>query len=490
MMKALKEAMTTTEPGLKVIVAESECQLALQRRVRPLIRERLAKGRRVVRTRFGVDPDTCTGDHSCIRLSGCPTLTVRPNPDPLRTDPIAYVEDGCVGCGLCGEVAEAAALCPSFYRAEIIQNPNPWDRLLYRVRRAVIGLFEGAAPRFAKSAILDDLAALAEGVASQINAVLLGAIAGCGVLPMPADNFRAAIRDKGVAVDANLRGFDAGLARAAPEPEVKTDSALDAFPAGVAEILAAGVARVTDHQDVAYGRLYLERLAPIRDLEEDAPPELLRETGRQLALWMAYEDVIRVAQLKTRRGRHARVRGEVRAKPGEPVRVAEYFAPGADEIAAILPAWLGRALLAWGGNWRMHLRLRSDTVIGFLLMRLLATFRPMRTMSLRYGEEQALIERWLDAVRRAAEIDVGLALEVVECAGLNKGYGDTFTYGRANFLSVLGQIVEPVLTGAAPAEGAAERVALARRAALADPDGAALGEILGGTEAPKRSAAE
>ena len=125
-----------------------------------------------------------------------------------------------------------------------------------------------AAPRFAKSAILDDLAALAEGVASQINAVLLGAIAGCGVLPMPADNFRAAIRDKGVAVDANLRGFDAGLARAAPERELKTDSALDAFPAGVAEILAAGVARVTDHQDVAYGRLYLERLAPIHDLEE------------------------------------------------------------------------------------------------------------------------------------------------------------------------------------------------------------------------------
>ncbi len=347
-----------------------------------------------------------------------------------------------------------------------------------------------AAPRFAKSAILDDLAALAEGVASQINAVLLGAIAGCGVLPMPADNFRAAIRDKGVAVDANLRGFDAGLARAAPEPELKTDSALDAFPAGVAEILAAGVARVTDHQDVAYGRLYLERLAPIRDLEENAPPELLRESGRQLALWMAYEDVIRVAQLKTRRGRHARVRGEVRAKPGEPVRVAEYFAPGAEEIAAILPAGLGRALLRWGGNWRMHLRLRSDTVIGFLLMRMLATLRPMRTISMRYGEEQALIERWLDAVRRAAEIDVGLALEVVECAGLNKGYGDTFTHGRANFLSVLGQIVEPVLTGAAPAEGAAERVALARRAALADPDGAALGEILGGTEAPKRSAAE
>jgi indolepyruvate ferredoxin oxidoreductase beta subunit len=347
-----------------------------------------------------------------------------------------------------------------------------------------------AAPRFAKTAILDDLAALAEGVASQINAVLLGAIAGCGALPVPADNFRTAIRDKGVAVDANLRGFEAGLGLAAPRPEGKTDSALDAFPAGVAEILAAGVARVADHQDVAHGRLYLERLAPIRDLE-DAPPELLRETGRQLALWMAYEDVIRVAQLKTRRGRHARVRGEVRAKPGEPVRVAEYFAPGAEEIAAILPAGLGRALLRWGGNWRLHLRMRSDTVIGFLSMRLLATFRPMRTISLRYGEEQSQIERWLDAVRRAAKIDVGLALEVVECAGLNKGYGETAARGRANFLGVLGQIVDPVLTGDAPAEGAAERVARARRAALADPDGAALGEILDGVpEAATRAAAE
>ena len=149
MMKVLKEAMTTPEGGLKVIVAESECQLARQRRIRPLIRDRLAKGRRVVRTRFGVDPDTCTGDHSCIRLSGCPTLTVRPNPDPLRKDPIAHVEDGCVGCGLCGEVAEAAALCPSFYRAEIIQNANAWDRLLYRVRRAVIVLLEGPAPKAA-----------------------------------------------------------------------------------------------------------------------------------------------------------------------------------------------------------------------------------------------------------------------------------------------------------------------------------------------------
>ncbi len=134
MMAALREALTTSEAGPKVIVAQSECMLNKQRRVKPLIRKAVQDGRRVVRERFGVDPDTCTGDHSCIRLSGCPSLAVKPNPDPLRLDPITYVQDSCVGCGLCGEVAHAAVLCPSFYRVEIVSNPNRWDRLRQRVR--------------------------------------------------------------------------------------------------------------------------------------------------------------------------------------------------------------------------------------------------------------------------------------------------------------------------------------------------------------------
>jgi len=147
MRKALREALTTSRRGLKVIVAESECQLARQRRLRPLLRERLATGRRVVRTKFGVDDDVCTGDHSCIRLSGCPSLTIKPNPDPLRRDPVAHVNDGCVGCGLCGEVADAAALCPSFYRAEVIRNPHPLERLLERVRRRMRMGLQGASAR-------------------------------------------------------------------------------------------------------------------------------------------------------------------------------------------------------------------------------------------------------------------------------------------------------------------------------------------------------
>jgi indolepyruvate ferredoxin oxidoreductase alpha subunit len=139
MVAVLKEALTTGEVGPKVLIAQSECMLNKQRRETPLLKKSLAEGRRVVRERFGVDPDTCTGDHSCIRLSGCPSLSIKPNPDPLRTDPVATVLDSCVGCGLCGEVADAAVLCPSFYKAQIVSNPTRWDRLRQRVREIVIG---------------------------------------------------------------------------------------------------------------------------------------------------------------------------------------------------------------------------------------------------------------------------------------------------------------------------------------------------------------
>ena len=143
MVATLKEAMRTAEKGLKVIIADGECQLARQRRVRAEDAEKLKRGERVTRARYGVDDDICTGDHSCIRLSGCPSLTVKPSPDPLRSDPVATVVETCVGCGLCGEVAHAAVLCPSFYRAEIVRNPTWRDRALFRLRQTVIGWLGG-----------------------------------------------------------------------------------------------------------------------------------------------------------------------------------------------------------------------------------------------------------------------------------------------------------------------------------------------------------
>jgi len=142
-LKTLKQAMKTAERGLKVIIADGECQLARQRRLRGEEAATLARGGRVVKARYGVDDEICTGDHSCIRLSGCPSLTIKPNPDPLRTDPVASVIQSCVGCGLCGEVAHAAVLCPSFYRAETIRNPNRRDRALHRLRSRAIAWLGG-----------------------------------------------------------------------------------------------------------------------------------------------------------------------------------------------------------------------------------------------------------------------------------------------------------------------------------------------------------
>jgi indolepyruvate ferredoxin oxidoreductase alpha subunit len=142
MRDTLREALTTPFKGPKVIIAQSECMLNRQRRERPLTNAARKRGERVVRERFGVDAETCTGDHSCIRLSGCPSLTIAPNPDPLRREPVTRVINSCVGCGLCGEVSHAAVLCPSFYRASIVDNPTFWDRAKARLRDTVIGFLQ------------------------------------------------------------------------------------------------------------------------------------------------------------------------------------------------------------------------------------------------------------------------------------------------------------------------------------------------------------
>jgi indolepyruvate ferredoxin oxidoreductase alpha subunit len=154
MIDTLKEAMHDKKHGLKVIIADGECALAKQRRVKPQIAAKLKSGVRVVRTKFGVDEDTCTGDHSCIRLSGCPSLTIKSNPDPLRTDPVVSINNSCIGCGNCGEVSHAAVLCPSFYRAEIVQNPTWFDRFMFRVRGSVIGMLQGGRRQFAEESVL------------------------------------------------------------------------------------------------------------------------------------------------------------------------------------------------------------------------------------------------------------------------------------------------------------------------------------------------
>jgi indolepyruvate ferredoxin oxidoreductase alpha subunit len=139
MRDVLREALTTDAPGPKVIVASSECMLNRQRREKPLVRKAIRDGRRVEAPRYGVDEDVCTGDHACIRLSGCPSLSLKTLDDPLRDDPVAAIDQSCVGCGNCGEVADAAVLCPSFYRADVVHNPGVWETRLAALRARVIG---------------------------------------------------------------------------------------------------------------------------------------------------------------------------------------------------------------------------------------------------------------------------------------------------------------------------------------------------------------
>ena len=335
-----------------------------------------------------------------------------------------------------------------------------------------------AARQLSKSAVLFDMRQLARENGTVINAVLFGAIAGCGALPLPREACEAAIRSAGKGAEASLRGFAAGFEIAAgtkPAPQ----AAPRPLPPETREILDLGAARLRDYQGEAYARLYLQRIATLGN----ADAKLVGETGRELALWMSYEDIIRVADLKTRATRFARVRREVGAKDGEPVVVIDYLKPGVEEVASLLPAGLGRRLLAWAERrgklyaWNVGMHVKTSGVIGYLMMRALAWLKPWRPRSLRYAEEQALIERWLAAVREAAPRSTALALEIVECAGLLKGYGETHRRGRNNFLAILDALVENPATADPGAQAAAIRSA--REAALADPEQKALEQALG-----------
>jgi indolepyruvate ferredoxin oxidoreductase beta subunit len=249
-------------------------------------------------------------------------------------------------------------------------------------------------------------------------------------------------------------------------------------------MIADGVARVADFQNESYAALYLDRLTPIakRDQAQGGADgyALTRETARFLALWMSYEDVIRVADLKSRRSRFERVRAEVQANSGEPVHIIEYLKPGVEEVAALLPSGLSRRLVAWaekhGLMYKLNvgLHVNSTSVTGFLMLRSLAWLRPLRHMSARYAGEQALIERWLRAI--AAAPDPVLALEIALCGRLIKGYGETHKRGKDNFLRILDTLVE----GGALADERArvEAIRKAREAALADPEGRKLEQSL------------
>lgn len=353
------------------------------------------------------------------------------------------------------------------------------------------------ARRRARRLVAYDMASLAEQHGAIISAVILGAIAGAADLPFAVESYRQAIRQGGIAVATNLAAFDAsfvqsqaggdaalaGLAESPAQPAAADLPAAlakrirDGFPAPARAILAHGVSRLLDYQDEAYAAEYLERVERVARVERpgESSVRLTIAVARGLALWMSFEDTIRVAELKVRPGRLAGIRRSAGARAGQVIEISEFLKPRVEEICGTLPAGLGRRLLASSAGRRCLApftgarRVRSTTITGFLLLRSIAALKRWRRGTLRYAEETDRIDAWLGGIARHAAADYELAVELAECQRLVKGYGDTYERGLAGY--------ERIATAAAHVAGreeAAATVARLRHAATADDSGETL----------------
>ena len=354
-----------------------------------------------------------------------------------------------------------------------------------------------AAGQRSKRFIGFDMEAATERSGSVISAVMFGALAGSEVLPFGREFFEQAIKDSGIAVSSNLAGFAEGFRAASgsvalpaepshsvPQPTTELGRRLHArvierLPRAAHANALHGVHRLVDYQDGAYAELYLDRLEKIASIDAE-PFELSSEAARHLALWMSYEDTIRVADLKTRSSRMARVRGEVRVADDQLLGVTEFMHPRLQEVCETLPAPLGRAILRSKGLssaldrlFKEGRHVETTRLRWFLILRTLAKYRRFRRASLRYREEQERIERWLSVVQEAATKDIELGLEWVRCQRLIKGYGDTFERGLRNF-----NAIQTAFLALPPHRRTAQWLSEARSRAVADEKGAALNDHL------------
>ncbi|MBI5719694.1 MAG: indolepyruvate oxidoreductase subunit beta family protein [Burkholderiales bacterium] len=382
--------------------------------------------------------------------------------------------------------------------------------------RADSATLVAALQRCSRAVELLDLDALARQAGTVISAVLLGAIAASGVLPLPRSAYKEAIGAAGKGVQASLAGFalafDTMTARRAQQRQAEAViGSLVAPPAAApkpvlapAELRALARARVAAYQDEAYARLFDERLARLAAAERAgsaasagsaAPTPIADEAVRWLALWMCFDDIVQVAALKLAASRMARVRREVGAGPGDIVKTFDHFKPGVPELAGLLPAGLAARLVAWDRRrvasgrepWAMPLKLGTHGLVGTLALRFAAAMKGQRRRGHRFAQEQALIERWLAAVERGAREHAALGLELARCGALIKGYGSTNERGKENLLHIVDHLA---FDGVHVAErAAAERAAAvraARLAAVADDAGRALDATLVAHGAPAR----
>ena len=381
------------------------------------------------------------------------------------------------------------------------------------------------ARRYSRQFVAFDMEALARDAGTSLSSVMCGAIAASGILPIGRDAFEEAIRASGLAVEASLDGFArgwnavAGVAADAPAGAASTGAAPNSLvssggesaseqpwaravaaslPAAAQDFAGEGYRRLVEYQDSAYAERYVQRLRRVAAAETRADPghahghATTRETARFLALWMAFDDVPRVADLKSRASRFARVRREVGARSGDVVAIVDYFKPGVPEIAGLLPAALARVLLGWDRRRQSRgeaplavaLHVRTHTIAGFVALRTLAALRRLRRRGVRYAQEQAAIERWLGAIEAALANDWTCGHEAALCGRLVKGYGATNERGKRN----LAHIVDHLVAGGRFASAAERAAAIrhAREAALADEEGRGLDAALARHGAPPR----
>jgi indolepyruvate ferredoxin oxidoreductase beta subunit len=433
-------------------------------------------------------------------------LEVMPTPAPMTSVLALNPAIGEVDVALATELLEAGRMIFNGFvtpdRTTLIASTHRvlaiGDRTAMGDGSFDVGRLLRALKERSKEQILFDMDQAAEESGGVINAVLLGALAGSGRLPIPDAAFEAAIRHAGKSVDTNLAAFAFGRGHARGELEQAVrehrkrqaaaqgvedliERARRSYPAAGLDIVEEGIRRLATYQNRRYVVLYLDRLDAVNAL---GSAELLRETARHLAVRMSFEDVIRVAQAKTSADRLLRVRTEVRAKEHEPLEITEHFKPGIEEIAAILPPGMARRLIGWAertgrmGKVYFSMHVRTTTILGFARLRLLAGLRWWRPRTHRYAEEQAEIERWLAQIRAAASLSVDLAREIAECARLIKGYGDTHKRGLGNYRRITDEVITPALAAKLAPRAAADAVANARVAALADPEGETLSRTL------------
>mgnify|MGYP000157828476 CR=1 FL=1 len=360
-----------------------------------------------------------------------------------------------------------------------------------------------------------DMARMTQASGTVVSAVMFGCIAASGLLPFARADYEAVIGHTGKAAQASLRGFglaydaiaaqrqqhefiEAVMTPAKPAAPAVPEAVAQAFPAPLHTMVSLGYARVLEYQNQAYAQTYLSRLSSIWAAEQSAQAAdakawpVTEESARWLALWMAFDDVVRVADLKSRESRLHRVRGEVKAQEADLLKIYDHFKPGVPELAALLPQGLANKLLRWDrarvarglAPWSMPLKVARHALWGMASLRLLASLRVLRPLGSRYQTEQALIEEWLGGIEQATRQSPALGLELARCGQLIKGYGSTNERGKDNLLHILRHVCSASST--LPVHERAAAVAQIRQAALQDEAGQALDQALLQHGAPAR----